>query len=42
MFTGWFPNNGAVMSTAITTVIVLIFGEISPKSVSEGDAGQLR
>ena len=35
MFTGWFPNNGAVMSTAITTVIVLIFGEISPKSIAK-------
>lgn len=35
MFTGWFPNNGAVISTAVTTVIVLIFGEISPKSISK-------
>ena len=35
MFTGWFPKNGAVMSTAVTTVIVLIFGEISPKSISK-------
>lgn len=35
MFVKWFPTNGAAISTAITTVIVLIFGEVSPKSVAK-------
>ncbi len=35
MFIKWFPNNGAAISTAATTVLVLIFGEVSPKSVAK-------
>ena len=35
MFVGWFPTNGAVISTAASTVFVLIFGEISPKSIAK-------
>lgn len=35
MFTNWYPNNGAAISTAVTTVVVLIFGEISPKSIAK-------
>ncbi len=35
MFVAWFPTNGAAISTAATTVFVLIFGEISPKSIAK-------
>ena len=35
MFVKWFPHNGAAISTAITTVLVLIFGEVSPKSIAK-------
>ncbi|MBE6613018.1 MAG: HlyC/CorC family transporter [Ruminococcaceae bacterium] len=35
MFVAWFPKNGAALSTAITTVLVLIFGEVSPKSIAK-------
>ncbi len=35
MFVKWFPSNGAALSTAVTTVLVLIFGEVSPKSVAK-------
>lgn len=35
IFTGWFPTNGAAISTAVTTVVVLIFGEVSPKSMAK-------
>lgn len=35
MFIKWFPTNGAAISTAATTVLVLIFGEVSPKSVAK-------
>ncbi len=35
MFVMWFPTNGAALSTAVTTVLVLIFGEVSPKSIAK-------
>lgn len=35
MFVKWFPSNGAALSTAVTTVLVLVFGEVSPKSVAK-------
>ena len=35
MFTNWFQSNGAAISTAVTTVVVLIFGEITPKSIAK-------
>ncbi|MBQ2765899.1 MAG: HlyC/CorC family transporter [Clostridia bacterium] len=35
MFVVWFPSNGAAISTVVTTVVVLIFGEVSPKSVAK-------
>ncbi len=35
MFVAWFPSNGAAISTAATTVFVLIFGEVSPKSIAK-------
>lgn len=35
MFTMLFANNGASISTAVMTVIVLIFGEITPKSLAK-------
>ncbi len=28
-----FPTSGAAISTAVTTIVVLIFGEVSPKSI---------
>ena len=35
LFVGWFPHNGAAISTAVTTVLVLIFGEVTPKSIAK-------
>ena len=35
MFVLWFPHNGAAISTAVTTVLVLVFGEVSPKSIAK-------
>ncbi len=35
MFVKWFGANGAAISTAATTVFVLIFGEVSPKSIAK-------
>ena len=35
MFVAWFPHNGAAISTAVTTVLVLVFGEVSPKSIAK-------
>ncbi|MBQ8509072.1 MAG: HlyC/CorC family transporter [Clostridia bacterium] len=35
LFVKWYPANGAALSTAVTTVIVLIFGEVSPKSIAK-------
>lgn len=33
-----FGDNGPVIATAATTVIVLIFGEITPKTIAKGNA----
>jgi Mg2+/Co2+ transporter CorB len=30
-----FPENGATLSTVVMTVAVLIFGEITPKSLAK-------
>lgn len=35
MFVGWMGNAGAGVSTAVITVMVLIFGEVSPKSLAK-------
>ena len=35
LFVEWFPSNGAGISTAVSTVVVLIFGEVSPKSIAK-------
>lgn len=35
LFVFYFPKNGATISTAVITVIVLIFGEITPKSIAK-------
>lgn len=35
MFTALFANNGASVSTVVMTVVVLIFGEITPKSLAK-------
>ena len=35
IFTAYFGNNGVTVSTAVMTVLVLIFGEISPKSMAK-------
>ena len=34
-FVALYPNNGATISTAVITILVLIFGEISPKSIAK-------
>ncbi len=36
-----FPHNGALISTVIMTVVVLIFGEVTPKSVAKAQADKL-
>jgi CBS domain containing-hemolysin-like protein len=35
LFTRHFPLYGAVLSTVVTTVVVLIFGEITPKTLAK-------
>ncbi len=35
LFVDWLGTSGAAVSTAVTTVVVLIFGEISPKSLAK-------
>ena len=35
MFISIFPDIGATVATAVVTVVVLIFGEISPKSIAK-------
>lgn len=35
LFIDWFPKNGAAISTIVSTIVVLIFGEISPKSIAK-------
>ena len=36
LFTTWFGASGAVLSTAVITVVVLIFGEVLPKTLGQG------
>ncbi|MFV0399713.1 MAG: hemolysin family protein [Oscillospiraceae bacterium] len=35
LFVGWFGNLGVTLATVVTTVLVLIFGEIVPKAVAK-------
>ena len=35
LFTKYLPENGAAISTVVLTVVILIFGEISPKSLAK-------
>ena len=35
VFTFWFGDLGVTLSTAVMTVLVLIFGEITPKSIAK-------
>lgn len=35
LFTTWFGASGAVLSTAVITVVVLIFGEVLPKTLAK-------
>ncbi len=35
LFIGLYPNYGATIATAVATIVVLIFGEISPKSLAK-------
>ena len=35
LFTSWFGDAGVSLSTVVMTVVVLIFGEISPKSMAK-------
>ncbi len=35
LFVRYWPQYGAVLSTAVVTVVVLIFGEITPKSIAK-------
>ncbi len=36
-----FPHNGALISTIVMTVVVLIFGEVTPKSMAKAQADKL-
>lgn len=38
VFTQYFTKNGVTISTVVMTIIVLIFGEISPKSIAKENA----
>jgi len=35
IFTKYFHNSGATISTIVMTIVVLIFGEVSPKSIAK-------
>lgn len=35
LFIGWFPIYGATIATVVTTIVVLIFGEITPKTIAK-------
>ncbi len=35
LFTQYFPETGVTLSTIVMTILVLIFGEISPKSIAK-------
>ena len=35
LFTLYYPNSGVTISTVVMTVVILIFGEISPKSLAK-------
>lgn len=35
LFVKYFPKNGVALSTVVMTVLVLIFGEVSPKSIAK-------
>ena len=35
LFVAYFPKNGVALSTVVMTVIVLIFGEVGPKSIAK-------
>ena len=35
LFTGWLGNAGASVSTAVMTIVVLIFGEVTPKALAK-------
>lgn len=36
-----FPQNGALISTVVMTIVVLIFGEVTPKSMAKTNADKL-
>lgn len=38
VFTKYFTENGVTISTVVMTIVVLIFGEISPKSIAKENA----
>lgn len=38
LFTKFFLSNGAAVSTAVMTIVVLIFGEVTPKSLAKEHA----
>ncbi len=35
LFVGFFQDNGATVSTVVMTIVVLIFGEVTPKSLAK-------
>ncbi len=35
LFTGWFGNMGPTMATVVMTLVILLFGEVSPKTLAK-------
>lgn len=35
LFVGWFPVYGATIATVVMTIIILLFGEITPKTIAK-------
>lgn len=38
LFTKYFPGSGAAIATAVMTVLILVFGEITPKSLAAANS----
>ncbi|MCC5889566.1 MAG: HlyC/CorC family transporter [Alkalibacterium sp.] len=41
LFVGWFPVYGPTLATIVMTVIILLFGEITPKTIAKEKSEQM-
>ena len=41
LFVSWFPVYGPTIATVVMTIIILIFGEITPKSIAKAKSEPL-